>query len=191
VREIFRRARSASPSIIFFVRFSRFALLRIQISAQDEIDALASSRSPAAVDGGTHEGVLLSLLNEMDGVEELIGVTVIGATNRPEALVSCPFPCCTASSPHLILKCLCQDPAVIRPGRLDRILYVGPPNFTGRVDIFRIRTRNMAVDPALDLDALATLVRPLSLVSPNLKRDFHRRVDARAQKSRPYARRQR
>ena len=99
MREIFRKARSASPSIIFFVRFSRFALLRIQISAQDEIDALASSRSPAAVDGGTHEGVLLSLLNEMDGVEELIGVTVIGATNRPEALVSCPFPCCTASSP--------------------------------------------------------------------------------------------
>jgi len=46
---------------------------------------------------------------------------------------------------------------VIRPGRLDRILYVGPPDFTGRVDVFRIRTRNMAVDPALDLDALATL----------------------------------
>ena len=48
---------------------------------------------------------------------------------------------------------------MIRPGRLDRILYVGPPDFTGRVDIFRIRTRNMAVEPALDLDALATLVR--------------------------------
>ncbi|KAI0286546.1 AAA family ATPase [Russula brevipes] len=119
VREIFRRARSASPSIIFF----------------DEIDALASSRSPGSVDGGTHEGVLLSMLNEMDGVEELVGVTVIGATNRPEAL----------------------DPALMRPGRLDRILYVGPPDFVGRVDIFRIRTRNMAVEPALDLDALAAL----------------------------------
>jgi hypothetical protein len=52
-----------------------------------------------------------------------------------------------------------QDPALIRPGRLDRILYVGPPDFAGRVDIFRIRTRNMAVEIALDLDALATLVR--------------------------------
>jgi AAA family ATPase len=49
---------------------------------------VASARSPAAADSGTHEGVLFSLLNEMDGVEELIGVTVIGATNRPEALVS-------------------------------------------------------------------------------------------------------
>ncbi|KAH9978347.1 P-loop containing nucleoside triphosphate hydrolase protein [Russula compacta] len=119
VREIFRKARSASPSIIFF----------------DEIDAMASSRSPATVDTGTHEGVLLSLLNEMDGVEELVGVTVIGATNRPEAL----------------------DPALMRPGRLDRILYVGPPDFAGRVEILRIRTRHMAIEPALDLDAIAAL----------------------------------
>ncbi|KAH9954933.1 AAA family ATPase [Russula dissimulans] len=119
VREIFRKARSASPSIIFF----------------DEIDALASSRLPSTVESGTHEGVLLSLLNEMDGVEELVGVTVIGATNRPAAL----------------------DPALMRPGRLDRILYVGPPDFPGRVDIFRIRTRDMTVEPGLDLDALATL----------------------------------
>ena len=74
----------------------------LEIGAQDEIDALASSRSSAAVDSGTHEGVLLSLLNEMDGVEELIGVTVIGATNRPEALVSCPvdrIPCYTDAPP--------------------------------------------------------------------------------------------
>ncbi|KAF8261569.1 P-loop containing nucleoside triphosphate hydrolase protein [Lactarius quietus] len=121
VRDIFRKARSVAPSIIFF----------------DEIDALATSRSSTASDsdGGTHEGVLLSLLNEMDGVEELIGVTVIGATNRPEVL----------------------DSALMRPGRLDRILYVGPPDFVGRIEILRIRTRNMTVDPALDLDALATL----------------------------------
>ncbi|KAH9057499.1 AAA family ATPase [Lactarius vividus] len=121
VRDIFRKARSVAPSIIFF----------------DEIDALATSRSSTAPDSesGTHEGVLLSLLNEMDGVEELVGVTVIGATNRPEAL----------------------DSALMRPGRLDRILYVGPPDFAGRIDILRIRTRDMSVDPALDLDALAAL----------------------------------
>ncbi|KAI0299653.1 AAA-domain-containing protein [Multifurca ochricompacta] len=119
VREIFRKARSAAPSIIFF----------------DEVDALATARSSASDDGGTHEGVLFSLLNEMDGVEELVGVTVIGATNRPEAL----------------------DPALMRPGRLDRILYVGPPDFAGRVEILRIRTSSMAVDPALDLDNLAVL----------------------------------
>ncbi len=52
-----------------------------------------------------------------------------------------------------------KDPALTRSGRLDRILYVGPPDFAGRVDILRIRTRNMAVDPALDLDVLAALVR--------------------------------
>ncbi|KAH8992566.1 AAA family ATPase [Lactarius hatsudake] len=126
VRDIFRKARSVAPSIIFF----------------DEIDALATSRSSTAPDSesGTHEGVLLSLLNEMDGVEELVGVTVIGATNRPEAL----------------------DSALMRPGRLDRILYVGPPDFAGRIDILRIRTRNMSVDPALDLDALAAVTNGCS-----------------------------
>lgn len=97
MREIFRRARSASPSIIFFVRCSSFRRATVTLQsrltdAQDEIDALASSRSPGSVDGGTHEGVLLSMLNEMDGVEELVGVTVIGATNRPEALVSFSVP---------------------------------------------------------------------------------------------------
>ncbi len=76
----------------------------MQTSAQDEIDALASSRSHSA-DSGTHEGVLLSLLNEMDGVEELVGVTIIGATNRPEVLVSwvAPSPFRCWAFPFLIL----------------------------------------------------------------------------------------
>lgn len=156
---------------------------------------MASSRSPATVDSGTHEGVLFSLLNEMDGVEELIGVTVIGATNRPEALVSCPvhpIPYCTASTTPLIFKKFSgQDPAMIRPGRLDRILYVGPPDFAGRVDIFRIRTRNMALEIALDLDALATLVRFHRTYSFFTTDVWHRRMGARGQKSRRYARRPR
>ncbi|KAF8531969.1 AAA family ATPase [Gautieria morchelliformis] len=118
VREIFRKARASSPSIIFF----------------DEIDALAVSR--AGSDGqNSHEGVLTSLLNEMDGIQELTGVTVVAATNRPDVL----------------------DSALTRPGRLDRILYVGPPDQPGREDILRIRTSKMAVDPDLDLSELAAL----------------------------------
>ncbi|KAI0686843.1 AAA family ATPase [Cytidiella melzeri] len=117
VREVFRKARAAAPSIIFF----------------DEIDALASSRSGADSSGNSHNGVLTSLLNEMDGVEELVGVTVVAATNRPDAI----------------------DSALMRPGRLDRVLYIGPPDLQGRTDILRIRTRKMSVEPGLDVDALA------------------------------------
>ncbi|ETW82240.1 AAA ATPase [Heterobasidion irregulare TC 32-1] len=123
VREIFRKARAAAPSIIFF----------------DEIDALATSRS-AGTEGGSHEGVLMSLLNEMDGVEELVGVTVIGATNRPDVI----------------------DSALMRPGRLDRILYVGPPDHSGRVDILKIRMRKMSVDPSIDLNEIASLTEGCS-----------------------------
>ncbi|GLB45448.1 putative AAA domain (dynein-related subfamily) [Lyophyllum shimeji] len=118
VREIFRKARAASPSIVFF----------------DEIDALATSRT----DGDTsaaHEGVLTSLLNEMDGVQELVGVTVLAATNRPEII----------------------DSALMRPGRLDRILYVGPPDEAARVEILKIRMRSMTVEPNTDVAELARL----------------------------------
>ncbi|OCF57516.1 AAA family ATPase [Kwoniella mangroviensis CBS 10435] len=115
VREIFRKARAASPSIVFF----------------DEIDALGSARS----DDHTHSGVLTSLLNEMDGIEELSGVTVVAATNRPDVL----------------------DSALMRPGRLDRILYVGAPDLDTRKDIFRIRLATMAVEPGVDVEELARI----------------------------------
>ncbi|KAF5374178.1 hypothetical protein D9615_008879 [Tricholomella constricta] len=120
VREIFRKARVASPSIIFF----------------DEIDALATSRSSSDGDtSSSHEGVLTSLLNEMDGVQELVGVTVVAATNRPDAI----------------------DSALMRPGRLDRILYVGPPDLDARVEIFKIRMKTMTVEPNMDIAELARL----------------------------------
>ncbi|KAJ3475296.1 hypothetical protein NLI96_g11932 [Meripilus lineatus] len=119
VREIFAKARAASPSIIFF----------------DEIDALATSRSGSDSGGGSHEGVLTSLLNEMDGVQELVGVTVVAATNRPDAI----------------------DSALMRPGRLDRILYIGPPDLEGREEILRIRTRKMKVAQDLDIAELARM----------------------------------
>ncbi|PFH51085.1 hypothetical protein AMATHDRAFT_143374 [Amanita thiersii Skay4041] len=127
VREIFRKARAASPCIIFF----------------DEIDALATSRTSDNESGGSsssHEGVLTSLLNEMDGVQELQGVVVIAATNRPEAI----------------------DSALMRPGRFDRALYVGPPDQAGREEILKIRMKEMSVDPAIDVQEIARLTEGCS-----------------------------
>lgn len=121
VREIFRKARAAAPSIIFF----------------DEIDALAASRASGEDGGGagSHEGVLTSLLNEMDGVQELVGVTIIAATNRPDVL----------------------DSALMRPGRLDRILYVGPPDQQAREEILKIRTSTMKVASDIDVADIARM----------------------------------
>ncbi|KAI0738851.1 AAA family ATPase [Daedaleopsis nitida] len=124
VREIFSKARGAAPSIIFF----------------DEIDALATSRTASDTNGGAHEGVLTSLLNEMDGVQELVGVTIVAATNRPDVI----------------------DSALMRPGRLDRILYVGPPDLEGRIEILRIRTQKMSVEPGLDLAQIAQMTEGCS-----------------------------
>ncbi len=63
------------------------------------------------------------------------------------------------TSPLISIPSSGQDSALMRPGRLDRILYVGPPDFAGRIDILRIRTHKMSVDPSLDLAELAALVR--------------------------------
>ncbi|KAI5800738.1 P-loop containing nucleoside triphosphate hydrolase protein [Pyronema domesticum] len=114
VREIFRKARAASPSIIFF----------------DEIDALTASR-----EGGKGGGVnvLTALLNEMDGIEVLKDVVILAATNRPELI----------------------DPALMRPGRLDTILYVGPPDLEAREQILGIRMKKMAVAEDVDVKELA------------------------------------
>ncbi|KAG1794579.1 P-loop containing nucleoside triphosphate hydrolase protein [Suillus plorans] len=137
VRDIFSKARAASPSIIFF----------------DEIDALGTSRSSDSDTGSAHEGVLTSLLNEMDGVQELVGVTIIAATNRPDVIAS-------LSALIIIVIFLTmdyQDSALMRPGRLDRILYVGPPDHAGREEILKIRTRTMSVESDLDLHAIAAM----------------------------------
>ncbi|EEH19639.1 hypothetical protein PABG_01898 [Paracoccidioides brasiliensis Pb03] len=115
LREIFRKARSASPSIIFF----------------DEIDAIAARRSNGPSQGGIN--VLTTLLNEMDGIEELKNVLVVAATNKPEVL----------------------DPALMRPGRLDNILYVGPPDLQARKEILKIWFSKSEVDDEVDIDRLA------------------------------------
>ncbi|KAL4785844.1 P-loop containing nucleoside triphosphate hydrolase protein [Aspergillus varians] len=114
LREIFRKARSARPSIIFF----------------DEVDAIASKRGSAS-QGGVN--VLTTLLNEMDGIEELKSVLVVAATNKPEVL----------------------DPALMRPGRLDNILYIGPPDFEARKEILNIWFSKSVVNPEVKLEELA------------------------------------
>lgn len=115
LREVFYRARAASPSILFF----------------DEIDAIGKSQDRDQTAG---INMLTTLLNEMDGIEPLRGVTILAATNRPELL----------------------DEALLRPGRLDKILYVGPPDLQARCEILRIQTaeRDVARDD-FDLDFLA------------------------------------
>ncbi|CAO3612007.1 unnamed protein product [Cunninghamella blakesleeana] len=120
VKEVFRKARAASPSIVFF----------------DEIDALAVKRGSSG-DGGTSvsDRVLSQLLNEMDGMEPLTNVTVVAATNRPDII----------------------DDALLRPGRIDRILYVGPPDIDSRRDIFKIQLNKMNCDPDVNLEELAVL----------------------------------
>ena len=115
VREVFRKARAASPSIIFF----------------DEIDAIGSARG----EGNSHSGlnVLTTLLNEMDGIEVLKGVFVLAATNKPDVL----------------------DPALMRPGRIDTILYVGLPDTNTRREILQIRIRKMDVKEEVSAEELA------------------------------------
>jgi len=118
VRKIFRKARQVAPCIIFF----------------DEIDAIAQMRG---IDEGSRavERVVNQLLTEIDGLEELEGVLVVGATNRPDIL----------------------DPALLRPGRFDRLVFVRPPDRKSRRAIFKIHTKGMPLSEDVDLDELADL----------------------------------
>ncbi|KAI5628884.1 spermatogenesis-associated protein 5, partial [Silurus asotus] len=118
VREVFRKARSVAPSIVFF----------------DEIDALAVERSSSSGSSGVADRVLAQLLTEMDGIEQLKDVTVLAATNRPDMI----------------------DKALMRPGRLDRIVYVPLPDAATRREIFSLQFRKMPVHPSVHLEDLVT-----------------------------------
>lgn len=118
IREVFRKARAASPSIIFF----------------DEIDALSPERDSGGPSSVANH-VLTSLLNEIDGVEELKGVVIVAATNRPDEI----------------------DPALLRPGRLDRHIYVGPPDFDARLQILEKCTAKFNINSSVNLQHLAEL----------------------------------
>jgi SpoVK/Ycf46/Vps4 family AAA+-type ATPase len=101
----------------------------------DEIDGLAATRDDGSADGGTgvSERVMSQLLTEMDGLSPLAGVAIIGATNRPDII----------------------DPALLRPGRFDRMLFVGPPNQSAREQIFGISLRGTPFDSDVRIADLA------------------------------------
>ncbi|MBV9668089.1 MAG: CDC48 family AAA ATPase, partial [Nitrososphaeraceae archaeon] len=119
VREIFRKARQAAPCIIFF----------------DELDAVAPRRGRSEGDAHVTERVISQMLTEMDGLEDLKGVVVIGATNRPDII----------------------DEALLRPGRFDRILEVPLPDKEARKDILKIHTKRKPLDNTVDMDKLVEL----------------------------------
>jgi transitional endoplasmic reticulum ATPase len=123
VRELFRRAAEAAPSLIFL----------------DEIDALAPRRGQSS-DSGVADRVVAALLTELDGVEPMREVVVLGATNRPELV----------------------DPALLRPGRLERLVYVPPPTAEGRADILRATSKNTPLAEDVDLDELASTLERYS-----------------------------
>jgi transitional endoplasmic reticulum ATPase len=101
----------------------------------DEIDALVPPRGARFGDSGVSERVISQLLTELDGIETLENVVVLAATNRPDMV----------------------DPAVLRPGRFDRLIYVPPPDEKTRLQIFKIHTRNMPLDEDVSLERLATI----------------------------------
>lgn len=119
IAEVFMRARQVSPSIIFL----------------DELDALAPIRGAAVGEPQVTERIVNQLLSEMDGLEELIGVVVIGATNRPDII----------------------DPALIRPGRFDELILVPIPDAKTRHKIFEVHTKKMVIADDVDIDALVKL----------------------------------
>ncbi|MCK5217840.1 MAG: AAA family ATPase, partial [Methanosarcinales archaeon] len=118
VREVFRKARQASPAVVFF----------------DEVDSIAPARG-AGFDSHVTERVISQILTEMDGMEELKDVLVIAATNRPDLV----------------------DPALLRPGRLDRMIYITPPDTKARTEIFKIHLKGKPLNKNVDVNELVRM----------------------------------
>lgn len=119
VREAFRKARQSAPSIIFF----------------DEIDALVQKRGQEHASSRVGESVLSQILTEMDGIEDLSGVVIMAASNRPDLL----------------------DPALLRPGRLEKHIYIKPPDQAGRKAILQLYLQDLSslLDEGIDYDEIA------------------------------------
>jgi transitional endoplasmic reticulum ATPase len=116
IRQTFRKARQVSPTVVFF----------------DELDSLAPGRGQDA-GNNVSERVVNQLLTELDGLEQMEGVMVIAATNRPDII----------------------DPALIRSGRFDRLVMVGQPSESGREEILRIHTQETPLSPDVSLREVA------------------------------------
>ena len=116
VRELFRRARDSAPSLVFL----------------DEVDALAPRRGQS-FDSGVTDRVVAALLTELDGIEPLRDVVVLGATNRPDLI----------------------DPALLRPGRLERLVFVEPPDAEARREILKTAAKSVPLSAEVDLGSLA------------------------------------
>ena len=116
VRELFRRAREAAPALVFL----------------DEVEALAPARGNGS-DSGVSDRVVAALLTELDGIDELRDVVVVGATNRPDII----------------------DPALLRPGRLERLVYVPPPDAAARAEVLHAAAKSTPVAPDVDISAIA------------------------------------
>jgi len=118
ITRLFQRARQVAPCVIFI----------------DELDSLVPARGSGAGEPQVTERVVNTILAEMDGLEELQSVIVIGATNRPNLI----------------------DPALLRPGRFDELIYVGVPDTAGRRRILGIQTQKMPLAGDVDLDVVAS-----------------------------------
>ncbi|HEX6218845.1 MAG TPA: CDC48 family AAA ATPase, partial [Sphingomicrobium sp.] len=117
IARLFARARQVAPTVIFF----------------DELDSLVPARGGGLGEPQVTERVVNTILAEMDGLEELNNVVIIGATNRPNLI----------------------DPALLRPGRFDELIYVGPPDTAGRRRILAIHTSGMPLADDVKLESLA------------------------------------
>ena len=116
IREFFAKARQVAPAIVFF----------------DEVDALVPRRGMAVGEPHVTERIVNQLLSELDGLEELRGVVILGATNRPDLI----------------------DPALLRPGRFDALVYVPIPDAEARREILTVHTKRMALADDVDLKDL-------------------------------------
>ena len=117
VRETFRKARQAAPTVLFF----------------DEMDSIAPARGGGTSDSHVTERVISQILSEMDGLESLHNVVVIAATNRPDII----------------------DPALLRPGRFDRMVEIGMPDQEARLEILKIHTKKRPLAEDVDLAAIS------------------------------------
>jgi transitional endoplasmic reticulum ATPase len=127
VRQAFKKAKQVAPSVVFL----------------DEIDAIAPRRGSSS-DTNVTERIVNQLLTSIDGLESLVGVTVIAATNRPDIV----------------------DPALLRPGRFDRLMLIPPPDQEGRLSVLKVHTRNM---PLVDVDLESIAARTDGYVGADLE----------------------